>query len=102
MSASVILSEAKNLMDSYTYYLEILRLAPQNDVVGQPLRGDFEIVGRIVLTLVRLIRRISKWEKVSQKWSAENGEKRQQPSQKGAKENCPNFFLDNPVTPKIF
>jgi hypothetical protein len=33
--AFVILSEAKNLMDSGTYTLEILRLAPQNDVVGQ-------------------------------------------------------------------
>jgi hypothetical protein len=35
MLAFVILSEAKNLMDSGTYTLEILRLAPQNDVVGQ-------------------------------------------------------------------
>ena len=40
MPASVILSEAKNLMDSDTYYLEILRLAPQNDVVGQPDDGE--------------------------------------------------------------
>ena len=39
--AFVILSEAKNLMDSGTYTLEILRLAPQNDVVGQPPEGDF-------------------------------------------------------------
>ena len=31
----VILSEAKNLMDLGTYTLEILRLAPQNDVVGE-------------------------------------------------------------------
>ncbi len=41
MPAFVILSEAKNLMNLCTYYLEILRLTPQNDVVGQPLRGDF-------------------------------------------------------------
>ena len=32
----VILSKAKNLMDSGTYVFEILRLTPQNDVVGQP------------------------------------------------------------------
>ena len=37
--AFVILSEAKNLMDSGTYNAEILRLVPQNDVVGQPLGG---------------------------------------------------------------
>jgi hypothetical protein len=37
MPAFVILSEAKNLMDSGTYTSEILRLTPQNDVVGQPL-----------------------------------------------------------------
>jgi hypothetical protein len=41
MPAVVILSEAKNLMNSCTYYLEILRLAPQNDVVEQHPRGDF-------------------------------------------------------------
>jgi len=35
--AFVILSEAKNLMDSGTYNSEILRLTPQNDVVGQAL-----------------------------------------------------------------
>ena len=40
MPAAVILSEAKNLMDSGTYCLEILRSAPQNDVVGQSLEGD--------------------------------------------------------------
>ncbi len=39
MTAFVILSEAKNLMDSGTYTSEILRLIPQNDVVGQPLKG---------------------------------------------------------------
>ena len=38
MPAFVILSEAKNLMDSGTYTSEILRLTPQNDVVGQPLK----------------------------------------------------------------
>jgi len=32
----------KNLMDSGTYIFEILQLTPQNDVVGQPLRGDFQ------------------------------------------------------------
>ena len=36
----VILSEAKNLMASGTYNSEILRLKPQNDVVGQPPKGD--------------------------------------------------------------
>ena len=41
MPAFVILSEAKNLMDLGTYTSEILRLTPQNDVVGQPVRGDF-------------------------------------------------------------
>jgi len=35
MPAFVILSEAKNLMDLGTYTSEILRLTPQNDVVGQ-------------------------------------------------------------------
>jgi len=35
------INSAKNLMDSDTYYLEILRLAPQNDVVGQPAQRDF-------------------------------------------------------------
>ena len=39
MPAFVILSEAKNLMDLGTYTSEILRLTPQNDVVGQPLGG---------------------------------------------------------------
>ena len=38
---AVILSEAKNLMDSTTYTSEILRLTPQNDVVGQSLEADF-------------------------------------------------------------
>ena len=41
MPAFVILSEAKNLMDSGSYTLEILRLTPQNDVLGQPLGGIF-------------------------------------------------------------
>ena len=41
MAVFVILSEAKNLMDSSTYTSEILRLTPQNDVVGQPLTPDF-------------------------------------------------------------
>jgi hypothetical protein len=40
MPASVILSEAKNLIDSRTYTLEILRLTPQNDVVGRPRQTD--------------------------------------------------------------
>ena len=39
--AYVILSEAKNLRASGTYTSEILRLAPQNDVVGQPLSHYF-------------------------------------------------------------
>jgi hypothetical protein len=40
MPVSVILSRAKNLIDSSTYTFEILRLTPQNDVVGQPpMRG---------------------------------------------------------------
>jgi len=42
MPAFVILSEAKNLMDSGTYTSEILRLTPQNDVVGQPQRGGYD------------------------------------------------------------
>jgi hypothetical protein len=41
MLAFVILSEAKNLMDSGTYTLEILRLAPRNDVLGHAAEGDF-------------------------------------------------------------
>ena len=36
-AAAVILSKAKNLIDSGTYACEILRLTPQNDVVGQRL-----------------------------------------------------------------
>jgi hypothetical protein len=36
MAVTVIVSEAKNLIDSDTYAFEILRLMPQNDVVGQP------------------------------------------------------------------
>jgi len=32
----VILSEAKNLINLDTYAFEILRLTPQNDIVGQP------------------------------------------------------------------
>jgi hypothetical protein len=39
MVALVILSKAKNLMKPDTTYPEILRLAPQNDVVGLPLLG---------------------------------------------------------------
>ena len=41
MPAFVILSKAKNLMDSRTYTFEILRRLrrTQNDVVGQPLTG---------------------------------------------------------------
>jgi hypothetical protein len=35
----VILSEAKNLIDSSTYTSDILRLTPQYDVIGQPLGG---------------------------------------------------------------
>ena len=45
--AFVILSEAKNLMDSGTYTSEILRLAPQNDVSGQALWGDL-VRGRVL------------------------------------------------------
>ena len=40
MPALVILSEAKNLTDSTIYSIEILRLTPQNDLVGQPCWGD--------------------------------------------------------------
>ena len=39
MATIVILSGAKNLMDSGTHVFEILRLTPQNDVVGQPHNG---------------------------------------------------------------
>ena len=38
----VILSEAKNLIVLGSYAFEILRLTPQNDVVGQPHRGDLK------------------------------------------------------------
>ena len=31
------MNSAKNLIDSATYTSEILRLTPQNDVIGQPL-----------------------------------------------------------------
>ena len=55
MPAFVILSEAKNLMDSGTYTLQILRLTPQNDVVGQPLRGDFVHGHGVGLTTRRAI-----------------------------------------------
>jgi hypothetical protein len=41
MAAFVILSEAKNLKDLATHTFEILRLTPQNDVVGQPPEGQF-------------------------------------------------------------
>jgi hypothetical protein len=41
MPATVILSKAKNPIDSGTGTFEILRLTPQNDVVGQPPKGDF-------------------------------------------------------------
>jgi len=37
MPAAVILSKAKNLINSATYTFEILQLTPQNDVVGKPL-----------------------------------------------------------------
>jgi len=43
MAAFVILSEAKNLMDSSTYTSEILRLPPQNDAVGQPQREILDL-----------------------------------------------------------
>ena len=43
MPALVILSEAKNLIISGIYAFEILRLTPQNDVVGQ-------LLGEILLT----------------------------------------------------
>ena len=36
----VILSEAKNLINLYTYAFETLRLTPQNDIVGQPQTVD--------------------------------------------------------------
>jgi hypothetical protein len=39
MAVTVILSEAKNLIDSDTEALEILRLTPQNDVAAQPLHS---------------------------------------------------------------
>ena len=43
MPLFVILSEAKNLMDSNTYTAGILRLALHNEVVGQPLKGEVSI-----------------------------------------------------------
>jgi hypothetical protein len=42
----VILSEAKNLIDSGTYSFEILRLSPQNDVTGS-LAGGISLVDRL-------------------------------------------------------
>ena len=48
MSGIVILSEAKNLIVSSSYAFEILRLTPQNDVVGQPLWGDFTLIKRFL------------------------------------------------------
>jgi hypothetical protein len=61
--AVVILSPAlggtRNLMDSITYRPEILRLTPQNDVVGQPQRGDVRFwildLGFIQLTIARIV-----------------------------------------------
>ena len=38
----VILSEVKNLMIASYSGLEILRLTPQNDIVGQNHRGEFD------------------------------------------------------------
>jgi hypothetical protein len=35
------INSAKNLIDPSTYTFEILRLKPQNDVVGQPLKSGF-------------------------------------------------------------
>ena len=55
MPAFVILSEAKNLMSSCTYYVEILRLTPQNDVVGQPHEAFWgtKLTSQIFLLLYR-------------------------------------------------
>ncbi len=39
--AELRINAAKNLRGSGTYTSEILRLAPQNDVVGQPLKVVF-------------------------------------------------------------
>ena len=35
----VILNEVKNLIESISYRAEILRLAPQNDITTQSIRG---------------------------------------------------------------
>ena len=43
MRLVVILSKAKNLIDLDTWAFEILRLTPQNDIVGQLLKGDFDL-----------------------------------------------------------
>jgi len=39
---SVILNEVKNLINSGKYKCEILRLTPQNDVIGQTLNPPLE------------------------------------------------------------
>jgi len=39
MPTTVILSKAKNLIDSATYTFEIFRLTVQNDFVEQPFQG---------------------------------------------------------------
>jgi len=36
------INSANNLIDSSTYTLEILRLTPQNDVVGRPRQSKFQ------------------------------------------------------------
>jgi hypothetical protein len=40
MAGIVILSKAKNLLALCSYAFEILRLTPQNDVVGQEINRD--------------------------------------------------------------
>ena len=40
----VILSEAKNLINLDTCAFEILRLTPQNDIVGEPLKDFLALI----------------------------------------------------------
>jgi hypothetical protein len=60
MPAFVILGEAKNLVDSGTYTLDILRLAPQNDVVGQPLVPYFCFFLKRTITTAKMKHKIKK------------------------------------------
>ena len=46
-NTAVILSEAKNLIITMSYKIEILRLTSQNDIMTQSLYGEGEIEGEV-------------------------------------------------------